>query len=64
MPQPMTAREFKEWQKSMGWTAAEAARRLGKSPDTISAYRSKGVPLREAVVVSLACKALTAGMKP
>jgi transcriptional regulator with XRE-family HTH domain len=60
----MTGKQFKEWQVTMGWSAAEAARRLGKSPDTISKYRAKGVPQREALVVTLACKALEAGIKP
>lgn len=60
----MTGKQFKAWQATMGWTAAEAGRRLGKSADTISKYRANGVPEREAIVVTLACNALEAGMKP
>lgn len=60
----MTAKQFKEWQARMGWAGAEAGKRLGKSADTISKYRTQGVPPREAIVVSLACKALEAGIKP
>lgn len=54
----MTAERFKDWQKRMGWNAAECAKRLGKSPDTISAYRINGVPKAQSVVVGLAMAAL------
>lgn len=60
----MTAKEFKAWQADMGWTATEAARRLGKSADTISRYRAHGVPERDAVTVALACKALANRLTP
>lgn len=54
----MTGKEFKQWQANMGWSAAETAKRLGKSPDTISNYRQRGVPRREQIVVGLAMVAL------
>lgn len=54
----MNAKRFKDWQDRMGWSAAEAARRLGKSPDTISTYRVYGVPETQSVVVELAMAAL------
>ncbi len=54
----MTPKRFKDWQERMGWSAAEAAKRLGKSPDTISAYRINGVPKAQATVVGLAMAAL------
>lgn len=59
----MDAKRFKEWQKRMGWNAAETARRLGKSPDTISAYRINGVPKVQALVVGLAMAALEYGLE-
>jgi len=60
----MTADRFKDWQKRMGWSAAEAAKRLGKSPDTISAYRINGVPKAQAQVVGLAMAALEHRLEP
>lgn len=60
----MDAKRFKEWQKRMGWNAATTATRLGRSPDTISAYRIHGVPANQSVVVSLAMSALENGLGP
>ena len=54
----MSPKRFKEWQESMGWSAAETARRLGKSPDTITSYRISGVPETQSKVVGLAMAAL------
>ncbi len=54
----MTAKTFKDWQERMGWSAIECARRLGKSADTISAYRISGVPKAQSIVVGLAMAAL------
>jgi transcriptional regulator with XRE-family HTH domain len=54
----MPAKVFRDWQERMGWSAAEVAKRLGKSPDTISAYRISGVPKAQARVVGLAMAAL------
>lgn len=42
----------------MGFNGAETARRLKKSEDTISRYRSKGVPKCDGEVVALACAAI------
>jgi transcriptional regulator with XRE-family HTH domain len=55
----MTAKQFKEWQSRMGWSAVETAKRLGKSPDTISAYRINGVPASQSRLVGLAMAALS-----
>lgn len=60
----MTAKAFKDWQTRMGWSAAEVAKRLGKSPDTISAYRINGVPKAQARVVGLAMAALEHRLEP
>lgn len=60
----MSPKRFKDWQERMGWTASEAAKRLGKSADTISAYRQRGVPGREATVVGLAMAALEHRLDP
>ena len=54
----MSPKHFKDWQERMGWSAIETAKRLGKSPDTISAYRINGVPKAQAIVVGLAMAAL------
>jgi len=54
----MAPKRFKEWQAKMGWSAAETAKRLGKSPDTITAYRINGVPKAQALVIGLAMAAL------
>ncbi len=55
---------FREWQEQMKITAVQAAKLLGKSPDTISRYRTTGVPASEALVVGLACSALAMGLRP
>lgn len=60
----MTAKTFKEWQSRMGWSAAETAKRLGKSPDTISSYRIHGVPVAQSRVVGLAMAALEGRLEP
>lgn len=60
----MTAKTFKDWQARMGWSAAETAKRLGKSPDTISAYRISGVPKAQSLVVGLAMAALEHRLEP
>ena len=60
----MKPERFKEWQGRMGWSAAECAKRLGKSPDTITAYRINGVPNAQARVVGLAMAALDAKLEP
>lgn len=60
----MSPSTFQDWQKRMGWTAAEVARRLGKSTDTISTYRLRGVTAREAKVVGLAMAALEHRLEP
>lgn len=60
----MSPKRFKEWQDRMGWSAAETAKRLGKSPDTISAYRINGVPVAQSTVVGLAMAALDAKLEP
>ena len=54
----MSPERFKEWQESMGWSAAETARRLGKSADTITSYRIYGVPEAQSKVIGLAMAAL------
>jgi len=60
----VSPKQFKDWQSRMGWSAAETAKRLGKSPDTISAYRINGVPKAQAIVVGLAMAALEHRLEP
>lgn len=60
----MPAKVFRAWQERMGWSAAEVAKRLGKSPDTISAYRIHGVPKNQSVIVALAMAALESRLEP
>lgn len=60
----MTKEQFVAWQKHLGLSNAEAGRRLGKSADTISRYRSAGVPASEAEIVGLACSALALAIVP
>lgn len=59
----MTSDEFKAWQKRMGWSSAETARRLGITTDTVSNYRNLGIPERAKTMVSLACAALEYGIR-
>jgi len=60
----MSPKRFQDWQARMGWSAAEVSKRLGKSPDTISDYRNKGVPKAQAQVVGLAMAALEHRLEP
>lgn len=48
----------------MGWKNGEAGKRLGLSASTIMQFRTDGVPKGKLISVSLACKALEAGIKP
>jgi transcriptional regulator with XRE-family HTH domain len=50
----MTASDFTAWLSAMNITAAEAARLLGVTPNTITRYKRKGGP----VMLRLACAAL------
>lgn len=61
----MTAEDFLCWLADMKMagiarTDAECARMLGKTDDTIIAYKRKGTDL----TVALACRALLIGAKP
>ncbi len=51
----MTAKQFTEWRKRMGWTQVEAAQHLGRSRQMVSNYESGAdIP----TVIKLACEAL------
>ena len=60
----MTAKEFREWQAAVGMSGREVAEHLGLSQNTISAYRSNGVPPAESPRVRLACAAIKAKLAP
>jgi transcriptional regulator with XRE-family HTH domain len=60
----MGPERFKEWQAKMGWSGAELAKRMGKSPDTITIYRMYGVPPGQSVTVGLALAALESRLEP
>ncbi len=60
----MKATEFKVWQGHVDMSGREVADAFGKSQDTISAYRTKGVPKREEAMVRLACAAISAKLPP
>lgn len=60
----MEAKVFREWQSHLGLSAKDCSRLLGKSDDTISRYRIKGVPIGEAKIVGLACSAIAFNLKP
>lgn len=61
---PMQAKDFKRWQIDAGLNGREAADALGKSEDTISRYRTQGVPASESPVVRLACAAIISKLPP
>jgi hypothetical protein len=50
----MSASQFNSWLAAMGISGAEAGRRLGVGPNTITRYRRKG----GSVILALACAAL------
>lgn len=58
----MDAATFRAWQAHMGFNGAETARRLGKSEDTISRYRKRGVGRSESRSIGLACAAISMGL--
>lgn len=60
----MTAKEFRVWQATVGLNGNEAAQALGKSKDTISAWRASGVPDNQSPIVRLACAAIAAKVEP
>ena len=60
----MQAKDFKIWMAEVGLNGRQAAEALGKSEDTISRYRTVGVPPSEAGVIRLACAALAAKLAP
>jgi transcriptional regulator with XRE-family HTH domain len=58
----MSPQDFIAWRKALGMRSAEAARRLGVSPNTVTAYE-KGrseIPL----YISLACSAIALSVPP
>lgn len=54
----MTAADLRKWQRSMSWTQATAAQKLGVSLATYKRYLTDGPPR----LVGLACAALAAGL--
>jgi transcriptional regulator with XRE-family HTH domain len=57
----MTAASLTAWRKRLGWSKAEAARRLGCSKNSILAWENgQAVPL----YIALACQALANGLPP
>jgi hypothetical protein len=56
----MTATEFNAWLSAMKITAAEAARLLAVSPNTVTRYRRKGGDR----MLALACAALYHRLEP
>ena len=60
----MKPHDFRVWQSQVNLSGREVAEALGKSEDTISAYRTRGVPARESAVIRLACAAIAAGIAP
>lgn len=57
----MTAEDFIAWRGVLGFNRAEASRRLGIAPNTVTAYeRGQPIPL----YVALACAALAYGLPP
>jgi transcriptional regulator with XRE-family HTH domain len=56
----MLARNFRAWQKHMGWSNSEIARRLQIARGTVIKYRLEGAPLH----IALAAVALAAGLEP
>ena len=60
----MQAKDFKLWMVEAGLNGRAAAEALGKSEDTISRYRTAGVPRSESAIVRLACAAIIAKVNP
>ena len=65
----MTPADLRAWQKAMGISGREAARRLGVAPGTYQDWvtgtsRTTGKPIQISRLVALACAALAAGIAP
>lgn len=60
----MKPETFRAWQDHMGLSGVEIAKALGKSDETISVYRKKGVPKRESLLIRLALRALANALPP
>lgn len=60
----MEAKQFRLWQAELGLSGREVADAMGKTPDTITNYRTKGVPEREVTIVRLAMAAIAAKLPP
>ena len=63
----MTPADLRAWQKAMGISGREAARRLGVAPGTYQDWvtgtsRTTGKPIQISRLVALACAALAAGV--
>lgn len=58
----MTADDFRLWIETLGISNAEASRRLGLAPNTITAYTKGRWPVPRHV--ALACAAVSAGLEP
>jgi transcriptional regulator with XRE-family HTH domain len=58
----MTRTDFIDWRKRLGINRAEASRRLGIAPNTVTAYEHGRSPIPR--VVALACMALVNGLPP
>jgi len=57
-------KSFRIWQATVGLNGREVAEALGKSEDTVTRYRTHGVPKTEATIVRLAMAAVAAGLAP
>ncbi len=58
----MTAISFAAWRARLGFTKADAARRLGLSRNSVQAYEQGTSPIP--LHVALACAALALGIAP
>ena len=63
----MTPADLRAWQKAIGISGREAARRLGVAPGTYQDWvtgtsRTTGKPIQISRLVALACAALAAGV--
>lgn len=60
----MHAKDFRLWMVEAGLNGRQTAEALGKSEDTVTRYRTNGVPRTEEPIVRLACAALLAKVEP
>ena len=58
----MTPTDFIDWRKRLGINRAEASRRLGIAPNTVTAYEKGRTEIPR--YIALACMALVNGLPP